>query len=354
MEGKSKWLNILLPIASVVLAFIVGGIIILSEGKSPVLAYTYLFRGAIGTPTAIGETIAKATALIFSGLCFAFAYKSSMFNLGGEGQIIMGAIFACVTAHIFRNTPSMGITVLCLFAGVLGGMIWGAIPGLLKARRNVNEMISSILLNYIATLFMERLFSGPLKEANIPQTAAIPESMRIPTLIPNTRAHVGFILAIIVAIAVWYYLSHTYRGYSLRAVGLNPDAAEVNGFNVKRMIVFSFIVSGAIAGLGGAVELTGLSFRLQQGFVAGFGFDGVAIGLIGQMHPFGIILAAFLFAALRTGTNSMQIMTGIPVSVVDIIQAVIIIFVVASMALMRLPKIQQMMQKYTRRRAKNE
>lgn len=339
MKHKVNWLSILLPLLSILMAFIVGSLIILGEGKNPIMAFVYLFKGALGSTVAIGETLAKTTALIFTGLTATFAYRCGMFNLGGEGQLVMGAVAACAISTVLPESMGLGATVICLVLGMCAGALWGAIPGWLRAYRQVNEMITSILLNYIAILFMEYLFSGPLKEANIPQTAAVPASMRLPIFIPDTRGHIGIFFAILAAVLVWYFLFRTYRGFSLRAIGMNPSAARVNGFDVKRMLVFSMVIAGCIAGIGGAVEFTGISYRLQPGFAAGFGFDGVAIALIGQLHPIGVVLVAFLFAALKCGTNTMQIMTGISTSIVDIIQAIIIIFAIAATAVVRLPRL---------------
>ena len=345
MKKERNYTNIILPVISIVLAFCIGAIIILSEGKNPLSAYLYLFIGALGTPTALGETLAKMTPLIFTGLSAAFAYRCGMFNLGEEGQLIMGAVAACWIATYVKGLPGILTLLLCIIGGSLAGGLWGAIPGVLKIKQNVNEMIVSILLNYVATLFMEYLFSGPMKEANIPQTAAVPHEVRLPIFLTNTRAHIGIFLAVLVAFLTWYFLFHTYRGFSLRAVGLNEAAAHVNGFPVKKTIIMSLVVSGAIAGLGGAVELTGISYRLQSGFAEGYGFDGVAIALIGQLNPFGVILVSFLFAALKCGTNTMQIMTGISTSVVDIIEAILIIFAVAASAIVQLPRLRQFLKR---------
>lgn len=350
VERKQNWIKIATVIISILLAFLVGSIIIISEGKNPLDAYIHLFRGAFGTITSLGETIAKSTSLIFTGLAATFAYRCGMFNLGGEGQFIMGAVAAAwVSQFLPANAGVLG-TFLCLAAGILLGALWGAIPGLLKTMRNINEMIVSIFLNYIATLFMEYLFTGPMKEPNIPQTAPVPESMKLFRFLGGSRAHIGFFIALLVALAVWFFLFRTYRGFSLRAVGSNPRAAGVSGYNVKRIIVFAFMISGAIAGLGGATELIGISYRLQPGFAQGFGFDGVAVALIGQLHPVGVVLIGILFAALKTGTNAMQIVTGIPTSVVDIIQATIIIFAIASSAITMLPKFQYFINKIGRKK----
>ena len=260
-----------------------------------------------------------------------------MFNLGGEGQFIMGAVVSVWFATTFQQLSGPITIVASLILGTVAGGIWGAIPGLLKAYRGLNEMIVSILLNYVATLFMSFLFTGPLMEANMPQTAAV--SARLPKILPPTRIHLGTVIAVLVALIVYYYLFNTSKGFQLRAVGYNKTAAHVNGFKVNKIMIMAFIMSGAIAGLGGSVELHGVSYRLMSGFALGFGFDGVAIALIGQLNPIGTVLVAYFFAVLRAGANTMQAGSGIPTAVVDIIQALVIIFAVSGAALANLPKI---------------
>jgi simple sugar transport system permease protein len=200
-------------------------------------------------------------------------------------------------------------------------------------------MIVSIMLNYLAFLFMGFLYSGPLREGSVPQTAAV--TAKLGRLFSDTRVHVGIIIALIIAMLIYYFLFYTSSGFKLRAVGLNPTAAEYNGFPVKKLVLMSFIISGAIAGIGGSVELHGTQFRLMSGFGDGYGFDGVAIALIGQLNPIGTVLVAYLFAVLRKGATTMQVGTGMPTSVIDIIQALVIVFAVAGSALTNLPKIRQ-------------
>ncbi len=334
---KNTILKVSISAISILAAILIGAIIIASVGENVFVAYGFLLRGAFGNARAIGETIVKATPLIFTALAAVFAYRCGMFNLGAEGQFIMGAIAASWISATLLPFGGWLNTLLSMIIGALAGGVWGAIPGLLKAYRGLNEMIVSILLNYVATLFMAFLYSGPLMEKNIPQTVAIFDDVKLTRLIEGSRVHTGIFVAIGVMIVASYFLFKTAKGYQLRVVGLNPTAANVNGLAVKKMMVSAFVVSGMIAGLGGAVELLGSSYRLMAGFGLGFGFDGVAIALIGQLHPIGAGLVAYLFAVLRTGANTMQIATGITTSVVDIVQAVIIIFAVAATAIIALP-----------------
>lgn len=350
MVIKKNLEKIFIPLISVICAFLVGSVLIVIVGRNPLVAYGYLLQGAFGSLPAIGETLLKATPLIFTSLSAVFAYRCNMFNLGAEGQFIMGSVaavwFSLTCTMLPRGLGILGAMVL----GIIAGALWGAVPGILKAVFHLNEMIVSILLNYIAVLFMSFLYCGPMMEANIPQTAAISESVRLTRFLGGSRVHTGLFIALGTAALIYYFLFHTYSGYQFRAVGLNPVASKVNGFPVRRMIIIALTVSGAVAGLGGATELMGNSFRLQQGYANGFGFDGVAIALIGQLHPIGAIFVAYLFAVLRCGANTMQVGTGIPTAVVDIIEATIIVFAVAGTAIVHLPELRSLINKFRGKR----
>ncbi|MPM66339.1 hypothetical protein SDC9_113246 [bioreactor metagenome] len=340
MKRRKKWMSVLVPLASVLLAFVIGAIIIAALGGSPVQAVAYLFKGAFGTPNNIASTLVKATPLIFTGLCACFAYRCGVFNLGGEGQFIMGSIATCWVASTW-GIEGPGATLLCLLFGAVAGGLWGAIPGILKITRGLNEMIVSIMLNYVAALFMGLLYTSVLREGNVPQTAAVPDATQLQRIFPDLRVTWGIVIALAVAAVVQYFLFSTSKGFQLRAVGLNMTAAEFNGFSVKKYILYSFIVSGALAGLGGSVELLGTQYRLISGYAVGYGFDGVAMALIAQLNPVATVVVAYFFAVLRTGANTMQAGTGVPTSVIGIIQALVIVFAVAGTALVKLPNIRQ-------------
>lgn len=345
MKKTNYIIQIIVPILSILASFIVGALLIKLIGGSPIEAYTYLFRGAFGSKSNISETFIKAIPLIFTGLAATFAYKCGVFNLGGQGQFVMGAV-----TSVWFSTTFVGITgplhiVLSIMLGTLVGGLWGAIPGVLKITRGLNEVIVSILLNYIAILFMGYLYSGPLREGNLPQTAAVTE--KIIRLTSDVRVHYGIVLAVVVALILHYFLFNTSGGFKLRAVGLNQTTAMFNGYKVQRYMLLSFIISGAIAGMGGSVELHGTQFRLMAGFGSNYGFDGVAIALIALLNPIGTVVIAYLFAVLRTGATTMQVGSGMPTSVIDIIQALVIVFAVAGNAWRNLPKIRQMLANLT-------
>lgn len=340
MKFKGKLMTAMVPLVSVILAFAVGCAIIAARGASPAQAVGYLFLGAFGGPSNVATTLVKATPLIFTGLCACFAYRCGVFNLGGEGQFIIGAC-AAVWVGVTCGVTGGPAILLCLLAGAAVGGIWGAIPGILKVTRGLNEMIVSIMLNYVATLFMGLLYTSLLRDGSVPQTPAIPDATKLSRVFPGVRVTWGIVIALVVALLVHYFLFHTTWGFQLRAVGLNLTASRFNGFAVNRYILLSFLVSGAIAGLGGSVELLGTQYRLMSGFGLGFGFDGVAMALIAQLNPLATVLVAYFFAVLRTGATTMQVGTGVPTSVIDIIQALVIVFAVAGFSLVHLPQFKQ-------------
>ena len=345
---KNKFVNILVPLISVLLAFVIGCIVMAVLGANPFVALQALWTGAFGSMRNVGTTLARSTPLIFTGLCACFAYRCGVFNLGGEGQFIIGAVVCCFIATRSGLEGPLAI-VLCLIAGALAGGLWAAIPGVLKIYRGQNEMIISIMLNYVATLFMGVVYTNWLRDGTVPQTDPVPDATKLSRLF-GLRVTTAFLLALAAGFLIYYFLFYTSKGFQLRAVGLNMTAAQFNGFAVKRYILMSFIVSGAIAGLGGSADLMGTQYRLINGYASGYGFDGVAMALIGQLHPLATILVAIFFAVLRVGSTTMQAATGVPTSVSDIIQALVIVFTVAGLAMVKLPQFQAAIAKLSARK----
>ncbi len=334
--NKNRFFSILVPFISVLLAFLVGCIIMAALGANPATALGALWKGAFGNTRNVGTTLSRATPLIFTSLCACFAYRCGVFNLGGEGQFLIGSVVCC---YIATQSGIVGLPaiILCILCGGIAGGFWAAIPGLLKIYRGQNEMIISIMLNYVATLFMGVIYTNWLREGSVPQTMSVPDESKLSRLF-GLRCTSAFVIAVVIGILVYYFLFYTSMGFQLRAVGLNMTASQFNGFAVKRYILFSFIISGVIAGVGGSAELLGTQFRLINGFGAGYGFDGVAMALIAQLHPLAAILVAIFFAALRVGSTTMQAATGVPTSVSEIIQALVIVFTVAGLAMVKLPE----------------
>jgi simple sugar transport system permease protein len=330
----ATWLDAaLVPVLSVVLALAVGAVIILATGGDPLLAYRGLFDGAFTRPGAIAETLVWTTPYIFAGLAVTLGFKAGLFNIGGEGQLGLGALAAALAGYAIKGVPWPFHMILALLAGVIVGGLWGAIPGYLKARFGAHEVINTIMLNYVALLLSNYLLSGPMKDPNklvaVAQTPKILESAHLPVLFNGTRLHWGFPLALVMAVLVYVLLRRTTLGFEIRAVGLNPSAARAAGISVERTIVVTMFLSGALAGLAGAVEVVGVDFYQAASFSVGYGFDSIAIALLGKTDPLGLVPAAILFGALRSGATRMQFLTQIPVDVIGIIQGLVLVFVAA-------------------------
>jgi simple sugar transport system permease protein len=331
---------LLVPFLAILTAVILGGLIILAAGGDPIAAYRGLIQGAFGSPSALSETAVWATPYIFAGLAVAFAFKGGLFNIGAEGQIALGAVFAALIGYalpgwLHTSLPAYIHIPLAVGCGMLAGAIWAGIPGALKAYTGGHEVINTIMMNYIALNITSFLLNGPMRDpdpldlsARTPEIAA---SARIPPLfnIPGMRVHWGFILALLVAVLIWWLLWKTTLGFEIRTVGANPDAAKYAGINVKKIIVITMAISGALAGLAGAIEVTALNYRHELGFSTGYGFDAIAIALLGKTNPYGVILAAILFGAMRNGATRMQFLTQIPIDIISVIQALMLLFVAA-------------------------
>ena len=283
-----KLYNILMPLLATLLALIVGSVMLILLGVNPIEAYKALLEGAFGSKNAIADTIVKATPLLLVGVGICIAFRGGVINIGGEGQLVVGALSATFLGLSFPDAPGWLIIPLALLAGFLGGAVWGGIPGVLKAYFNVNEILSTIMMNQIAVQGMNFLLRGPMIDpvqleaaSKIPQTARLARLFDLPRLVP-TRLHLGAALAILAAILVYILLWKTTTGYRIRAVGLNQYASRYAGINVKRYIVLSLLLSGAFAGLAGAVQVYGVNHRMftdgsATGFTGSAGFNGIAV-----------------------------------------------------------------------------
>lgn len=328
----------LVPFLAIFTAVLIGGIIIKIVGGDPFVAYKALLQGAFGSKKALSETAIWATPYIFAGLAVALAFRGGLFNIGAEGQLALGAVFSALIGYALPNWLGFDLPwyihlPLAILAGALAGGIWAAIVGALKAYTGGHEVINTIMMNYIALNMTSFLLNGVMKDKNplnvIARTPLIAESARIAPLFTGLRVHWGFVLALVMAFAVWWLLNKTTLGFEIRTVGLNPDAAKYAGINVKRIIITTMLLSGMLAGLAGTVEVTGLNYRHELGFSSGYGYDAIAIALLGKSNPIGVVLASFLFAAMRNGATRMQFMTQLPVDLISMIQALILLFVAA-------------------------
>lgn len=312
-------------------------------GASPVEGVKAMFDGAFGSWKALTETALKATPLLFVGVGITIAFRASVINIGGEGQMVAGALLSTIVALSMPDVPALIMLPAVLVAGLVGGAMWGAVPGALKAYYGVNEILSTIMLNVVAVQLMNYLLRGPLidpaeieRGTRIPQTERLPETADLPFLFGSDRLHIGPLIAVVVAIAAYVLLWRTPLGYRLRAVGRNTDASRYAGIPVKRTIMLALTLSGAMAGLAGAVLVFGSeSHRMvTDGSTAGFtgsaGFNGIVAALFGALHPVWTIPASFLFGGLLVGGNALQRAVQVPAALILALNGLVVIFVVSS------------------------
>ncbi|MBI4640229.1 MAG: ABC transporter permease [Candidatus Tectomicrobia bacterium] len=326
---------------SLFLALILGGGLILAVGENPLQVYGILLKGALGSKDGIGYSLFYATPLIFTGLAVAFGFRGGLFNIGGEGQLYVGAFAAAWIGLTFPTLPSFLLLPLSILSAFLAGAIWGAIPGILKARLGVHEVINTIMMNFLASGLVNYLVTYPYRAPGdmIPQTVEIPTSSRIPRmsflLAPlgidfpeRVPFNAAFILALFVSFLIYLFLWKTRWGYEVRAVGLNPLASRYAGINVTWVTIITMTVSGGLAGLVGVHEVLGYRYRYYDHFSPGYGFLGIAVALLGRNHPLGVCLSALLFGVLMRGGLYLDVVTEhISKDIVEILQALLILVV---------------------------
>lgn len=336
----SKLLPVLSPVIAIAAALVAGAGLILLSGKNPIAAYTVLFTEALANYYGFANTIAKMAPLLLAGLSVQVALKAGLFNIGGEGQIYMGGLGSTLIGLYLQGMPAWIHLPLALVGGFLFGAVWGLIPGYLKAVRGVNEVISTLLLNYISLNLVGYLVNNPLMEPGAPSAYSplIAQSAWLPVILPQTQAHAGILVGLIAALILWVILARSPLGYQIEAVGLNPTAAKYAGISVTHTIVMVMAIAGGLAGLAGASEVLGLKHRLFDRFSAGYGFDAIAIAFLSRGNIAGVIATSFFFGVLRSGANMMQRGAGVPVTVVYAIQGLIILFIAISFALERQSK----------------
>lgn len=340
-ESVAKLIDALLPVLAALTALSIGAVMLIILGANPFKAFGALIDGAFGSTNSLADTIVKATPLLLVGLGICISFRGNVINLGGEGQMIIGALLATALGLAFPEWPGILMIPLAMFTGFLGGAIWGGISGALKAYFNVSELLSTIMMNAIAVQLMNFLLSGPMidpiqsaKASQIPQTARLAQAFDLPRLVP-TRLHLGALIAIVLAFLVYILLWRTTIGYRIRAVGQNPDASRYAGMDVKKQIVLALLLSGAFAGLAGAIQVFGISHRMitdgsATGFTGNAGFNGIVAALFGQLHPLGTIPAAFLFGALLVGANKLQRVMQVPTALITMLNGLVVVFVVSS------------------------
>lgn len=362
--------SLLIPILAIVTGLLLGGIFIAITSEqvyaiwrdSPLLAiqtgiteawtaYKALFIGAIGDPARmvaalqsgdaaairsafnpIFDSLVQTTPYIFAGLAVALGFRAGLFNIGAEGQLFMGAIFAVYAGFAIKGLPTIIHLPLAFTIGAIGGGIWGFIPGFLKAKTGGHEVINTIMMNYIAFRLSEYLLRGPLQRPDSfnPISPFVEPSARLPKFFADPiRFHLGFFVALGVAYLVYWLLFKTKWGFDLRTVGNSPNAARYAGMNIVIVTIVAMSLSGALAGMAGANEVLGVNYNLALAFSSGYGFDSIALALLGKSHPLGVVLASLLFGTLRAGAIQMQVSAGIPIDIVSVVQAMILALIAA-------------------------
>lgn len=323
--------SLVIPLAALMISFTVGGILIAMVGVDPVEAYKAFFYGIVGSRVNIGNVLSVATPLMLTGLGISFAAKCSVFNIGAEGQLYLGAVFATWTALRFGELPAPVLIPLILLAGFLGGGLWGVIPGVLKARYSVNEIVMTVMLSEIAIQLVSWLVRGPMLDPEshgLPQSAQLLEAARFPLLMRGTRLHAGLLIAILCVFIIYIILTRTTFGFRVRAVGLNAKSAQYAGMSIVTSITLAMLISGGLAGIAGAIEVAGVHYRLMDGISPGYGFTGIVVSLLGKGQPFGVGISAILFSALQAGADAMQRRVAVPVHLAQVIQGLTIMLVI--------------------------
>ena len=323
-------MKIFVPIIAIFLGLLVGAIVMLMSEHDPIQGYIALWHGIFGSSYSIGETIRQISPYILAGLAVAFAFRTGLFNIGVEGQLIVGWFAAAYVGMAFE-LPAIIHLPLALLAAAVAGALWGLVPGILKATLRVHEVIVTIMMNYIAlhvvNALIKSISGGSFKLEKINQTASL-RSEFLSNLTDFSTLHYGIIVALLMVVVMWLILEKTKTGYELKAVGFNEQASRYAGMNTNKNIVLSMVISGGFAGLGGAMEALGTFGNISSmGGFTGIGFDGIAVALLGANTPLGVIFGATLFGSLKYGSNNMPNAAGIPVEIVSIVIALIIFFV---------------------------
>ncbi len=330
-------------IVMVILAFVANGVLILlTTGANPLEAYGYLIFGVFGSLRGLTETLVRATPLIFTGLGVAIAFKSRFFNIGAEGQLYVGAAFATSIGLALSGIPGIILFPLFIIFGFIGGCLWGVIPGFLRVRFNVSEIISTLMMNYIAILLLEYLVSpiGPMNDplTPYPMSPYIPSSIWLPKILPDTRLHGGIAIAVLAAFLLYLFLSKSVFGYRLKAVGASPKAATYAGINVSKTMLISMLISSGLAGIAGAIDLSAIHHRLIAGHSLSvqYGYTAIPVAILSELHPLGVVFSSIFFAGLAVGVDMMARKLGMNVFLSIVMQAIIIIFVISGPPLRRI------------------
>jgi len=334
----SRGSTALVSLLSVLLALLFGGVLLAIAGENPLLVYQAMLSGALGDWNGVAETLVKTTPLLLAGLGVAVAFRMQLWNIGAEGQLYWGAIFATGAAlFVFPTAPPWVLVPAMIAAALLGGGLWGLIPGALRAWFGASEIITSLMLNYVAILFSEYLVHGPWRDPaafGFPGTPPIPDAGWLPNW-GTTRVHLGLLFGLVAALILWVMLRRTRWGYEISVMGENPRAALYAGMPTKRTILLVMALSGALAGLAGMSEVAGIGHQLQRNLSPGYGYAAIIVAWLGRLHPFGAVLVAFFLAALTVGGDRLQMSLGLPAAIAPMLQGTILFFLLGGDVLTR-------------------
>jgi simple sugar transport system permease protein len=313
---------IAIPIGAIVVTLLLSAVPILLAGGHLWKSYFYLFYGALGTRYNLLETFVKASPLILTGLAVAFAFRAKFWNIGAEGQLLAGALTATVFGVHLGAIPPALVLPITIVAGFLAGGIWASIPALLKTKLKVDDVVSTLLLNYVMLHIMGALLFGPLQQpgSSWPRSSAIIEAACYPILLTRSRFHLGILIAFLAVGIIWFINKKTVFGYRTKAVGINVRAAHFGGINTTSVILWTGLISGGLAGLAGVGELCALQYRLIMDISPGYGYSGIVIAMLGNLHPVGVLFSSFFFSVIIVGAQTMSRMTGVPTYIAEVIQ----------------------------------
>ncbi len=319
------------PAGAIALAVALISLVLLALGASPAGVFLALYQGAFGNWNAFTESLVKATPLIFTGLAISLAFSGALWNIGADGQLVIGAIAAGAIGPALGGWPRPLGVAMVLIAGAAGGAMWAGICGWLRARRDTDEIISTIMLNFVAAQILSWTVHGPLIEAShaYPQSAPIAASARMYMFAPPTRLNLGMVLAVMLAVAAWFFLFRSAAGFELRAMGNNRRACAFFGIPIVRLTIWGMALSGALAGVGGAVQISAINHRLYEKISPGWGFEAIAVALVARLNPLGVVVSAIFFGALDNGSQAMQRTQGVSPALVNVIQGLVILILLA-------------------------
>ena len=331
-ERTPAWLNLALPLAAVLATLVLCSGLIALAGADVLEAYLVLFSSALGSTFGLSETVVKATPLIFTGLAVAVAFRAKFWNIGAEGQLLAGAMAAAFVGAR-EGLPAWSLVPLMIVAGAIAGGLWAALPAVLKLRYRVDDVVATLMLNFIMFYSMMALVDGPWKDplSGYPDSPDIRLEAEFPVLLSATRLHLGVLLAAFAALGVWFLMRGTTLGFAIRAVGENPRAARHGGIDILRTALLTAVISGGLAGLAGVGEVGGLHFQVMAALSPGYGYTGIVIAMLARLNPLGVVPAGLFFAAVLTGAEAMSRKTGVPVFLADVIQGTALICMIVAL-----------------------